>query len=81
MSRLVDVDADFTLLALFPDYRFRSHLQSSRSSEAEQYFKRAIRLAPLDSSVHHHYGNFSSLSLAHLHIMEKVKKFSDLTDH
>lgn len=34
------------------------NMQSSRSSEAEQYFKRAIRLAPLDSSVHHHYGNF-----------------------
>jgi hypothetical protein len=39
-------------------YRFLK-LQSSRSSEAEQYFKRAIRLAPLDPSTHHHYGNLS----------------------
>ncbi|KAG5677610.1 hypothetical protein PVAND_007354 [Polypedilum vanderplanki] len=31
---------------------------SSRSLEAEQYFKRAIRLAPLDSSIHHHYAEF-----------------------
>ncbi|CAG9801583.1 unnamed protein product [Chironomus riparius] len=31
---------------------------SSRSLDAEQYFKRAIRLAPLDSSIHHHYAEF-----------------------
>lgn len=42
-------------------YRFLK-LQSSRSSEAEQYFKRAIRLAPLDPSTHHHYGNLSFFS-------------------
>lgn len=65
------VDANFTF-----SFRF-CNIQSSRSSEAEQYFKRAIRLAPLDSSVHHHYGNFSSHSTAlkHLHIMEKKSEF------
>lgn len=65
------VDANFTF-----SFRF-CNIQSSRSSEAEQYFKRAIRLAPLDSSVHHHYGNFSSPSTAlkHLHIMEKKSEF------
>lgn len=46
-------------------YRFLK-LQSSRSSEAEQYFKRAIRLAPLDPSTHHHYGNLSFLLISSL---------------
>lgn len=31
-------------------------LQSSRTSEAELWFKRALKLAPHDSSVNHHYG-------------------------
>lgn len=31
---------------------------SSRTSEAEQWFKRALRLAPADASVHHHYAEF-----------------------
>lgn len=53
---LTDYIAFFFSLWLFHFFA----IQSSRSSEAEQYFKRAIRLAPLDSSVHHHYGNLSS---------------------
>lgn len=32
--------------------------QSSRTSEAELWFKRALKLAPEDSSVRHHYGEF-----------------------
>lgn len=32
------------------------YLQSSRTSEAELWFKRALKLAPYDSSVRHHYG-------------------------
>lgn len=32
------------------------YLQSSRTSEAELWFKRALKLAPDDSSVRHHYG-------------------------
>lgn len=39
------------------------YLQSSRASEAEQWFKRAIRIAPTDSSVYHHYGKCSCLGL------------------
>ncbi|CAD7079889.1 unnamed protein product [Hermetia illucens] len=31
---------------------------SSRASEAELWFKRALKLAPADSSVHHHYAEF-----------------------
>ncbi|XP_055542492.1 protein O-mannosyl-transferase TMTC2 [Wyeomyia smithii] len=31
---------------------------SSRTSEAEQWFKRALRLAPSDASVFHHYADF-----------------------
>ncbi|XP_038108368.1 protein O-mannosyl-transferase TMTC2 [Culex quinquefasciatus] len=31
---------------------------SSRTSEAEQWFRRALRLAPADASVHHHYAEF-----------------------
>lgn len=31
-------------------------LQVSRTAEAEQWFRRAQRLAPSDSSVYHHYG-------------------------
>lgn len=31
-------------------------LQVSRTAEAEQWFRRAQRLAPGDSSVYHHYG-------------------------
>ncbi|XP_053692288.1 protein O-mannosyl-transferase TMTC2 [Sabethes cyaneus] len=31
---------------------------SSRTSEAEQWFKRALRLAPTDASVFHHYADF-----------------------
>lgn len=67
-------------------YRFLK-LQSSRSSEAEQYFKRAIRLAPLDPSTHHHYGNLSFFFLFHpcspqtLTQNEEKVKFSDLMDH
>ncbi|XP_055591689.1 protein O-mannosyl-transferase TMTC2-like [Uranotaenia lowii] len=33
---------------------------SSRTSEAEQWFRRALRLAPADASVHHHYAEFLS---------------------
>lgn len=33
-----------------------SHLQSSRASEAEMWFKRALQLAPEQASVYHHYG-------------------------
>lgn len=33
-------------------------LQSSRTSEAELWFKRALKLAPDDSSVRHHYGEY-----------------------
>lgn len=32
--------------------------QVSRSAEAEQWFRRAQRLAPNDASVYHHYGKF-----------------------
>lgn len=39
-----------------------SHLQNSRTSEAELWFKRAIKLAPNDSSVRHHYGKRSSIT-------------------
>ncbi|XP_059617887.1 protein O-mannosyl-transferase TMTC2 [Phlebotomus argentipes] len=31
---------------------------TSRASEAEQWFKRALKLAPTDSSVYHHYAEF-----------------------
>lgn len=34
--------------------------QSSRASEAELWFKRALQLAPLEASVHHQYGKLTS---------------------
>ena len=37
---------------------FRFFPQSSRVLEAERWFLRARRLAPDDSSVHHHYGTY-----------------------
>jgi len=32
------------------------NLQGSRLAEAESWFKRALQLAPLEASSHHHYG-------------------------
>lgn len=37
--------------------------QSSRVVEAEQWFRRAQRLAPGDPSVYHHYGKFKQIFL------------------
>ncbi|CRL02602.1 CLUMA_CG015797, isoform A [Clunio marinus] len=52
---------------------------SSRSSEAEQYFKRAIRLAPLDSSVHHHYAEFLASISRHEEACESRVRAAELS--
>ncbi|CAO1368458.1 unnamed protein product [Diamesa hyperborea] len=52
---------------------------SSRSSEAEQYFKRALRLAPLDSSVHYHYAEFLSSVSRHEEACESRIRAADLS--
>lgn len=45
---VVFISTTIPVITLFP--------QLSRVSEAEQWFKRALQISPLDSSVHHHYG-------------------------
>ncbi|KAG4072262.1 hypothetical protein HA402_004194 [Bradysia odoriphaga] len=52
---------------------------SSRTSEAEQWFKRALKLAPLDSSVRHHYAEFLSTASRHSEACEQRIRAAELS--
>lgn len=48
---------DYSHTNIFPNQKILL-FQNSRVTEAEYWFKRALKLAPTDASVHHHYGKW-----------------------
>uniref|UniRef100_A0A1B0DFN0 Uncharacterized protein n=1 Tax=Phlebotomus papatasi TaxID=29031 RepID=A0A1B0DFN0_PHLPP len=52
---------------------------TSRASEAEQWFKRALKLAPTDSSVYHHYAEFLNAMSRHEEACEMRIRAAELS--
>ncbi|XP_055683480.1 protein O-mannosyl-transferase TMTC2-like [Lutzomyia longipalpis] len=52
---------------------------TSRASEAEQWFKRALKLAPTDSSVYHHYAEFLNSMSRHEEACEMRIRAAELS--